>query len=122
MDMFYVHDDIVITSGKEDMFSSFVCMLAKKVRTDLHEIFREGCQWANEQIIKFRWRSGSPSRYRICFPASSLLGDTKVFMKVLVILIRQMVAVVRRSLTEVYTVPVLLVLTDFIGYDRLKFN
>jgi len=31
MDMFYVHDDIVITSAKEDMFSSlFVCLLAKK--------------------------------------------------------------------------------------------
>jgi len=29
---------------------------------DLHEIFREGWQWANEQMIKFRWRSGYGSR------------------------------------------------------------
>jgi len=27
--------------------------LRKNVRTDLHEIFREGWQWANEQMIKF---------------------------------------------------------------------
>jgi len=33
-----------------------VCLLAtlcKNFRTDLHEIFREGWQWANEQTIKF---------------------------------------------------------------------
>ena len=37
-----------------------VCLLAtlcKNLRTDLHEIFRE---WANEQMIKFWWRSGYP--------------------------------------------------------------
>ena len=28
-------------------------------------------------VIKFWWRSGSPSRYRDCFPDSSLLGDTE---------------------------------------------
>jgi len=43
----------------------------------LHEIFREGWQWANVQMNKFRWRSGSPSEYRDCFPDSSLLGDTE---------------------------------------------
>jgi len=35
-----------------------VCLLAtlgKHFRTDLHEIFREGWQWANEQMIKFWW-------------------------------------------------------------------
>ena len=32
----------IVTSAKEDMFSS-----------DLHEIFRDGWQWANEQTIKF---------------------------------------------------------------------
>jgi len=42
-----------------------VCLLAtlhKNFRTDLHEIFREGWQWAIEQMMKFRWRSrtGSP--------------------------------------------------------------
>jgi len=26
---------------------------------DLHEIFSEGWQWANEQMIKFWWLSGS---------------------------------------------------------------
>jgi len=48
------------------MFSSlFVCLsvcllgaLRKNCRTDLHEIFREGWQWADEQKIKFWWRSG----------------------------------------------------------------
>ena len=32
--------------------------MRKKFRTDLHEIFREGWQWANEQMVKFWWRSG----------------------------------------------------------------
>ena len=39
-----------------------VCLLAtlrKNFQTDLHEIFREGWQWANEQTVKFWWRSGS---------------------------------------------------------------
>jgi len=45
---------------------------------DLHEIFREGWQWAIEQMIKFRWWSGSPSGYRDCFPDLSLLGDTEM--------------------------------------------
>jgi len=31
---------------------------------------------ANEQMIKFWWRSGSPS-YRNCFPDPSLLGSTE---------------------------------------------
>jgi len=38
----------------------FVCVVAalrKNLRTDLHEIFRNGWQWANEQMIKFRWPS-----------------------------------------------------------------
>jgi len=56
----------------------FVCLLAtlrKNFRTDLHEIFTEG--WADEETIKFWWRSRSPSGYRDCFPDSSLLGDTE---------------------------------------------
>ena len=39
-----------------------VCLLAtlrKSFRTDLHEIFREGWQWANEQMVKFWWQSAS---------------------------------------------------------------
>ena len=40
----------------------FVCLLAtlhKNFPTDLHDILREGWQWANEQMIRFWWRSGS---------------------------------------------------------------
>jgi len=56
----------IVTSAKEDMFSS-----------DLHEIVRDGWQWASEQMIKFYWRSESPSGHRDCFPDSLLLGDTE---------------------------------------------
>jgi len=75
--------ETVITSAKEDcvLFSSlFVCLfptLRNNFRTDLQEIFREGWQWANEQMIKFRWLFGSPSGYKNCFPDSSLSGDTE---------------------------------------------
>ena len=56
----------LIAPAKEVMFSSlFVCLsvclsatLRKKIWTDLHEIIREGWQWANEQTIRFWWRSG----------------------------------------------------------------
>jgi len=57
-----------------------VCLLAtlrNNFRWDLCEIFTEGWQWANEQMIKIRRRSGSPSGYRDCFPDSSRLGDTE---------------------------------------------
>ena len=58
-----------------------VCSLAtlrKNFRRNVvPESFREGWQLANEQLIKFCWRSGSPSGYRDCFPDSSLLGDTE---------------------------------------------
>jgi len=44
---------------------------------DLHEIFREGWQWANEQIVKFWWQSGSRvsiiGRGMCCPRASSFL-------------------------------------------------
>ena len=39
--------------------------------------FQEGWQWANEQMFKFWWRSGSLSGYRDCFSDSSLLVDTE---------------------------------------------
>jgi len=56
----------------------FVSNFAKKIpRTDLHESFREGWQWDNEQMIKFWLRFGSPSGYRDCCQDSSLLGDTE---------------------------------------------
>jgi len=47
-----------------------VCLLAtlcKNFGTDLHEIFREGWQWASEQMIKFWWRSASLSGTGIVF-------------------------------------------------------
>jgi len=64
------HMQIICTSlqtdnqiAKEDIQSSlFVCLLAnlhKNVQTDLHEILRESWQCADEQMIKFWWRSGS---------------------------------------------------------------
>ena len=85
---------ILITSTKEDMFSSlfaclFVCNLRKDVPTDLHEIFTDGWQWANEQTIKFWWRSGSRIQIRVRLRIATL---------------------VRRTLAEVCTVLVLLVM------------
>ena len=77
----------LFTSVKEVMFSSlsvfvslFACLLVtlrKSFQTDLHEIFREGWQSANEQMIEFWWRTGSPSGYRDRYPYSSLLGHTE---------------------------------------------
>ena len=67
-----------------------VCLLAtlrKNFRTDLHEIFREGWQWAVEQTIKFWWRSGT----------DWLDGGTDI------------ATLVRRVLAEACTVPVLIV-------------
>ena len=71
---------VLITFPKE--FSSlFVCLsvsnFAQNIRTDLHEIFMKGSQWANEQVIKFQWRFESPFGYKDCFPDSTLLGDTE---------------------------------------------
>ena len=70
-------------------FSLCVCMLVtfcKNCQTDLHDIFREGWQWASEQMIKFWWQSGSQIRIRIA-------------------------TLVRHAFAEVCTVPVLLVFT-----------
>ena len=66
-----------------------VCLLAtlhKNFQSDLHEIFSEGWQWTNEQMIKFWWRSGSRIRIRI-------------------------VTLVRRALAVVCPVSVLLVIS-----------
>jgi len=65
----------------------YVYLLAtvhKNFWTDLHEIFREGCQWANEQMINFWWQSGLWIQIRTT-------------------------TLVRRALAEVCTLPVLLV-------------
>jgi len=66
------------------LFVFLLATLRKNFRTDLHEIFREGWQWTNEQMTKVWWRSGSRIRIRI----ETLL---------------------RRALAEVCTVPVLVV-------------
>jgi len=70
----------------------FVCLLvsnfAQKLRTDSHEIFREGWQWTNKQTAKFWWRSGLRIRIRIRIRIATLI---------------------KRALAEVCTVPVLLV-------------
>ena len=61
---------------------------------DLHEIFREGWQWASQQMVKFWWRSGSRIGIRI---------QIRIHIAMLV----------RCALVEVCTVPVLLVLVCF---------
>ena len=68
--------------------------LRKNFETDLHEIFRECWQWVNEQMIKFWWRSVSPSGYRDCLLDSSLLGDMESASSRSFVLIRHMPAVV----------------------------
>ena len=87
----------ITTSAKEAMqlwlfvVCLSVCLLAtlhKNFWIDLHEIFRQGWQWASEQMIKFWSRLGSRMR----------------------ILIRiQIATLVTRALAEVCTVPVILV-------------
>ena len=66
----------------------------KNFRTDLHEIFMEGWQWANEQTIKLWWRSRSWIRIRI-----------------------HIATLVRRDLVEVCTVAVLKIYTP----SKMKF-
>ena len=74
------------------VFVLFVCLLATlrtNFQTDLHEIFREGWQWANEQMLKFWWQSGSQIQIQIQIQ-------------------------VRNALAEVCTVPVLLVFVQYL--------
>ena len=58
------------------MFSSlFVCFLPtlrKNFQRDLHEILREGWQWANEQTIRLNFDGDSD------LLDSSLLRDTEI--------------------------------------------
>ena len=98
-----------------------VCLLAtlrKNFRTDLHKFFKVGQQWANEQVVKFWWRSGSPSGYRDCFPDSLLWEIRKVVNGRSS---RQMAALVRRALAEVCTVPVLLVMAALCNRGAIIF-
>jgi len=80
-----------------------VCLLAtsgKNFRTDLHDIFREGWQWANEQVFKFWWRSRTDSPD----------GGTDI------------ATLVRRAVAEVCTVPVLLVYVAIICRKQWKID
>ena len=93
--IFFTHD--VVTSGKDYVIvvvCLFICSLRKNFRTDLHEIFREGWQWENEQMITFRWRSGSQIRIRI---------QVRIRIRI------RIATLVRHALAEVCTVPVLFV-------------
>jgi len=87
----------VITAATEDMFSSlFVCLTVGKFAPKTSEricmkFFREGWQWAKEQLIKVSWKCRT----------DSLDGGAHI------------ATMVRRALAEVCTVPVLLV-ADYI--------
>jgi len=76
---------------------------------DLYKIFREGWQWANEQMIKFWWRSGSPSGSGIVFQIRHCWEIRKVVNGHSFTLSRPTAALVIRALAEVCTVPMLLV-------------
>ena len=65
-----------------------VCLLATVRKSFRYEIFREGWQWASEQMVKFWWRSGSWIRIRVWIHIATLVSC---------------------ALVEVCTVPVLLV-------------
>ena len=109
---------LFITPTKEDNVFVVVCLvgcllatLRKNFRTDLPAIFREGWQWASEQTLKFRWRSGSPPGWRDCFRIRHCWGFGKWLtgINLLLIQIRPMASLRGRALAEVCTVPVLLV-------------
>jgi len=78
-----------------------VCLLAtlrKNFRTDLHEVFRKGWQWTSEQITKISvairiivWIQGLFSG----FVAIGRYGKWLTDINLLLILIRQMAALVR---------------------------
>ena len=68
----------------------FVCLLAtlrKNFRTDLHEIFREGWQWAIEQKIKFWWGSWSRIPIRIRIRGRRALAETPAVPVLIVIIL-----------------------------------
>jgi len=85
-----------------------VCLLAslqKNFPADLHEIFRKGRQWANEQKIKFWCRSGSGIRIQI--PIRIRIRRIRIRIRI--------ATLVRRALAEVCTVPVFLVMITMIS-------
>jgi len=55
--------------------------LRKNFQTDLHEIFREGWQLVNKQLIKFWWRSGSRIRIWILIRIATLVRRVPVLLQ-----------------------------------------
>ena len=79
----------------------------------MREIFKEGLQWAIEQVIKFWWRFGRHMDTGIVFQIRHYWEIWKVVNGHSLMLICQIAALVRRALAEVCTVPVLQVLLYF---------
>jgi len=91
-----------------------VCLLAtlrKNFQTDLHEIFREGWpvnKWLNFDGDADHCLDTIQGLFSV-FVIIGRYGKWSTDINLLLILIRQMAALVRRTLAEVCTVPVLLV-------------
>ena len=101
-----------------------VCLSVRQnIQTNLHEIFREGWQWANKQLIKFWWQSRPQSVYRDCFwirhywqIRKMVFTDctawcTSAWHTLTGIAIATMTSLRHQPLEKVCTVPVLLVIT-----------
>jgi len=73
----YLHQERLCFRRCLSVFFWLLATLRRNFRIDLHEIFRESLQLPDEQMVKFWWRSGSPSGYSDCFLDSSLLRDTE---------------------------------------------
>jgi len=92
----------------------FVCLLAtlrKNVPTDLREIFSKLGNGSMKKLLNF---GGDPDHRMdtgivFGFVANGRYGKWLTDINLLLMLIRQMVALVRRALADVCTVPVLLV-------------
>jgi len=85
----------LFTSAKEVMFLSLFVRLqlcAKNFQTDLHEIFREGFEWTDEQMIKFWWRSGSGIWIWIGIQLTTLVR--RVFAEVCTVLLLVWIAII----------------------------
>jgi len=90
-----------------------VSNFAQKFGMDLREIFREGWQWASEQMI-----TNNRLDTEIIFHFRHHWEIRKVVNGHSFILIRQMAALVRCALAEVCTVPMPLVNTDLVHFSN----
>ena len=96
------------------LFVGLLATLSKNFPTDSHEISREGWQWATKKLILVAiriavWIHGLFSG----FITVGRYGKWLTCINLLLILIRQMAALVRCALAEVCIVPVLRVLFLF---------